>query len=255
MRSHSRNLAMAAAALAIVMTIAPPAGAQFRSRAGMTPPAFSRPPVVQPMPFYSSPFAFPRAFPNAPTSLTYAYPSLYPSNSLSGLYAYPGLYSPAYSNPYSFSPYASGYYSPFSSYSSPFSSYSSPYPSGYSSPYSSGYTPSSSGYSGPYSSGYTPSSSGYSPYPENAGNKAEEANTVRIYDDYFKPERVTVTAGTTVRWTNSGSHRHTVTSDTGLWESGELDAGGTYGRTFTETGTYPYHCALHPQMKGEVVVK
>jgi plastocyanin len=199
------------------------------------------------MPFYSPPVMFPRV--PSDLSFMYAYPSLYPSNSLSSMFAYPGLYSAGYSiPPYYPGMYSSGYYSPFSSYSSPFSNYSSPYSSGYSNPYAGYYNPFSSGYSSPYSSGYTPSS-GYS------RDRADDANDVRIYNDYFNPKRITVTKGTTVHWTNKSSHRHTVTSDTGLWESGELDPGGTYSRTFNETGTYPYHCAIHPLMKAEVVVK
>jgi plastocyanin len=84
--------------------------------------------------------------------------------------------------------------------------------------------------------------------------------TVTIQDFSFAPRSVTVKAGTTVRWTNAGPSAHNTTSDATLWDSGPLDAptsgGGGYGNggsrgasfdfTFTQPGTYPYHCNLHP---------
>jgi plastocyanin len=58
-----------------------------------------------------------------------------------------------------------------------------------------------------------------------------------------------------VRWTNNGRHRHTVTSYDGRTDSGELAPGSSYTVTFTRPGTYPYHCRLHPGMRGTVVVR
>jgi plastocyanin len=78
---------------------------------------------------------------------------------------------------------------------------------------------------------------------------------VRIVDFAFQSAVITVTAGTTVRWTNIGAVTHTVTSDTSLWDSGDLVTGGVFSRTFTTPGTYDYHCAYHAaSMKGKVVV-
>lgn len=78
---------------------------------------------------------------------------------------------------------------------------------------------------------------------------------VRIVDSAFQPAVITITAGTTVRWTNIGAVTHTVTSDTSLWDSGDLVTGGVFSRTFTTPGTYDYHCIYHPvSMKGKVVV-
>ena len=79
---------------------------------------------------------------------------------------------------------------------------------------------------------------------------------MNVYDDFFQPARIVVPAGTTVRWMNFGRHHHTIASDTDLWDSGELSPGGRYTHTFTERGTYPYHCTIHPdEMRGEVVVQ
>jgi plastocyanin len=78
---------------------------------------------------------------------------------------------------------------------------------------------------------------------------------VRIVDSAFQPDVITVTTGTTVRWTNIGAVLHTVSSDTGLWDSGDLGTGGVFTRTFMTPGTFDYHCNYHPlQMTGKVVV-
>ncbi len=50
---------------------------------------------------------------------------------------------------------------------------------------------------------------------------------------------------------------HTVTADDQTWEpfdSGTLARGQAFEYTFIRAGTYPYHCAFHPHMKGVVTV-
>jgi plastocyanin len=119
----------------------------------------------------------------------------------------------------------------------------------YGMPYGSGYGASQMPYVSSYGSG-----DGYNPYAPNAATQTDR--TVALYDNYFQPSQITVAAGTTVRWVNSGRHQHTVTSDDGLWDSGELLSGSSYARTFTAPGTYPYHCAIHAgEMRGVVIVK
>ena len=75
---------------------------------------------------------------------------------------------------------------------------------------------------------------------------------VGIYDFYFSPTPVTINVGDTVKWTNHGSVTHTSTSNTGVWDSGNIAPGGTYSFTFTSVGTYPYHCKIHTYMTGVV---
>ena len=81
-----------------------------------------------------------------------------------------------------------------------------------------------------------------------------------IYNMSFIPATVTISAGSSVTWTNSDSMDHTVTSDTGVFDSGAISAaeiygtGGSFTYTFNTQGTYPYHCAFHPSMTGTVVV-
>jgi plastocyanin len=78
---------------------------------------------------------------------------------------------------------------------------------------------------------------------------------VTIQNFLFSPASVTVPRGTTVSWTNLDPSQHTVTSDvSGKFSSGILMTGQTFSFTFTETGSYPYHCGVHPTMHGTVIV-
>jgi plastocyanin len=78
---------------------------------------------------------------------------------------------------------------------------------------------------------------------------------VAIANFSFSPDTLTIKVGTTVTWTNQDSVEHTVTSDTGLFDSGNLSQGKTFNYTFTEAGTYPYHCTPHhSKMAGTVIV-
>lgn len=71
----------------------------------------------------------------------------------------------------------------------------------------------------------------------------------------FSPNPLTVPVGTRVVWTNMQTGvPHTVTSDTGLWDSGTVQPGGTFAFTFTTAGTFAYHCNIHPTMHGTVMV-
>ena len=79
-------------------------------------------------------------------------------------------------------------------------------------------------------------------------------NEVWMQGSAFNPDKITVTAGTTITWTNKDGATHTVTSDTGLFESGNIGANGTFSHKFSTAGTFLYHCALHSNMKGSVVV-
>ncbi len=83
---------------------------------------------------------------------------------------------------------------------------------------------------------------------------------VSIGDFFFAPQSVTVRVGDTVRWTNNGAAPHTTTSGTtpapdGKWASGILSSGQSFSFTFTQAGTSPYFCAVHPFMTGTVTVQ
>lgn len=80
------------------------------------------------------------------------------------------------------------------------------------------------------------------------------ANEVFIQSMAFSPATITITAGTTVKWTNKDGVAHTVTSDTGLFDSGNVGANKTYSHAFTTAGTYNYHCTYHSSMTAKIVV-
>jgi len=80
-------------------------------------------------------------------------------------------------------------------------------------------------------------------------------NEVFIQNSVFSPSTITVLANTAITWTNRDGMPHTVTSDTGNeLGSGNIPANGTWSHTFTVSGTYPYHCTIHPTMKATVIV-
>lgn len=88
----------------------------------------------------------------------------------------------------------------------------------------------------------------------NTGTSTPGANEVFIQGMAFSPSSITVTAGTTITWTNKDAVTHNVTSNPALFSSGGMVNGVTYSFTFTDTGTFSYSCTIHPSMKGTVVV-
>ncbi len=79
-------------------------------------------------------------------------------------------------------------------------------------------------------------------------------NEVFIQGMAFTPATITVSVNTTITWTNKDGVTHTVTSTTGLFDSGNLNTNATYSRQFTTAGTFPYKCTIHPSMTGTVIV-
>jgi plastocyanin len=88
----------------------------------------------------------------------------------------------------------------------------------------------------------------------NTGNNGPAANEVSIQGMAFTPSSITVTVGTTVKWTNKESIVHTVTSNTGIFNSGNIALNGVFSYTFNTAGSFPYHCTIHPSMTGTVTV-
>src|SRR5687767_7478951 len=77
----------------------------------------------------------------------------------------------------------------------------------------------------------------------------EAAFEVQVVDFAFEPATITVPAGASVTWTNSGSRPHTVTADDGSFDSGRLDPGEQFSQTFDQPGTFTYFCGFHPEMQ------
>jgi plastocyanin len=84
---------------------------------------------------------------------------------------------------------------------------------------------------------------------------ATSLERVKIVNFAFRPKAITIARGTKIRWTNRGSVNHTTTSNKGLWDSGVLAPGASFGRVFRKVGTFRYHCTLHPTlMQGKIIV-
>ena len=71
----------------------------------------------------------------------------------------------------------------------------------------------------------------------------------------FSPATVTVSVGDSVTWTNNDGATHTATADGGSFDTGNIAAGGSDSVTFNTAGSFDYHCTIHSQMTGTVVVQ
>jgi plastocyanin len=76
--------------------------------------------------------------------------------------------------------------------------------------------------------------------------------TVAISGFAYKPATLRTTIGKVVTWRNDDAAPHTASA--AGFSSPQLAKGGTYRRRFTRAGTYAYVCALHPGMRGKVIV-
>jgi plastocyanin len=89
------------------------------------------------------------------------------------------------------------------------------------------------------------------PTPTNDGTDTDNdtseraTQTINISDFLYNPQNLTIQVGTTVIWRNVGDLPHTVSADDGLFDSGIINSGSSFEITFTESGEFPYYCALH----------
>jgi plastocyanin len=108
---------------------------------------------------------------------------------------------------------------------------------------------------------------------ETAPGNDDAGATVDMNDQLtFEPKRIDVEIGEKVTWKNVGKIGHTVTADkskaadpsfvsipagTKEWDSGLVNEGQSYARTFEKPGTYRYICIPHEGagMVGTVVVR
>jgi plastocyanin len=77
--------------------------------------------------------------------------------------------------------------------------------------------------------------------------------TVEIRNNAFIPAQLNVAPGTTVTFVNKDTVPHTATAD-GLFDSGELAPESSFPVVLEGAGTVTYHCELHPEMQGSIVV-
>jgi plastocyanin len=81
------------------------------------------------------------------------------------------------------------------------------------------------------------------------------AVSVGIENFAFAPADVSAAVGETITWTNSDSAPHTATLDDGACDTGNIAQNASAGLVFDAAGTYPYHCTIHPNMKGTITIQ
>lgn len=82
------------------------------------------------------------------------------------------------------------------------------------------------------------------------------SHSVQIVNFAFAPQVITIASGDSITWTNQDEAPHTVTTTSGprSISSPMLSKGQSFTYTFTASGTYSYYCAVHPDMRAQVVV-
>jgi plastocyanin len=88
---------------------------------------------------------------------------------------------------------------------------------------------------------------------------------------WYVPSQITIHTRDTITWKNNDTEAHTVTSGigagieslmnnkrgtpNGIFDSGTFKPGQSWTHIFTNPGTYPYFCTIHPWMEGIVSVQ
>ena len=85
-------------------------------------------------------------------------------------------------------------------------------------------------------------------------NSTSGTSKITITSSAYSPASLTVVSGATVTWTNNDNSAHTVTTEDGAINSGDIAPGSSYSKTFMTTGTYNYHDAHNTDMKAVLIV-
>ena len=111
-------------------------------------------------------------------------------------------------------------------------------------------------YGGGYGYGY-PYHGGYygDPYYGGGGySSGPREGQVIVGGMAFNPPEVHSRPGAPVLWIfQDGNTPHTVTADNGSFDSGSK-VNDEWRLRFDQPGTYSYHCTVHPEMKGRVII-
>lgn len=81
-----------------------------------------------------------------------------------------------------------------------------------------------------------------------------------VGDNYFFPQEIRVTVGSTVEWDYNGGGGetesiHNVVASNNAFSSGDLNPGSRFAYTFKQPGAFDYVCTYHVrQMTAKIVV-
>lgn len=78
---------------------------------------------------------------------------------------------------------------------------------------------------------------------------------INLRDLAYRPASIEIEAGTTVEWVNGDPLAHTVTAADTTFDSGLIEPGRSWRRTFPVPGTWRFACTPHPFMRGVIVVR
>jgi plastocyanin len=104
--------------------------------------------------------------------------------------------------------------------------------------------------------------------PRTANAQSSSPNEVSIVtgssqptnENFYDPTEVVVKVGDKVTWVNNDISIHNLASGTAdegptnEFESGIMQASGTFEHTFNNAGSIDYYCTIHPWMTGIVTV-
>ncbi len=95
--------------------------------------------------------------------------------------------------------------------------------------------------------------------PTSPSGSNNDGNGNQVTISGFAFSSLTVPKGTAVTWKNEDSSPHTATSDGSSafqFNTGTIPAGATSGSiTFSQSGTFAYHCTFHSGMHGSITVQ
>lgn len=93
------------------------------------------------------------------------------------------------------------------------------------------------------------------PAEQGHGESKIDNHMVRIVNMRFEPAELVVKRGSRIVWVNDDLFPHTATAMDDAFDSGSIDASSSWTYVPTQPGTHVYVCALHPTMKGRLIVQ
>lgn len=90
------------------------------------------------------------------------------------------------------------------------------------------------------------------------GGSTPAGQEVAVRDNFFEPAGFQVEVGEGVQWAWEGENEHNVTFVDPMMGNSATQSEGTFSKTFSAAGDYPYYCTIHGTptsgMRGSVTV-